>query len=122
MQGHGVMTWDEWYSQLDKLLIPCPPGQPSKLLNFFREARRCRLELPLSRNDPRARILDELWSAGVRLIYVDLIAAETHRRTAAMLQSEWRTESFRTEAQLSFDEGGPLGPVQCHRADRRSAA
>lgn len=88
-----MTTWDEWFAYLDGLIDASTRGQLPDIHNFFRGAERCRAELGFARNDPRLRILDELWKAALLLIYLDMLAAETHRRSAARLYARWKESS-----------------------------
>lgn len=81
------MTWDEWFVYLDSLVDARTRGQLPDIRDFLRGAEQCRSELGLTRSDPRVRILDELWEAALLLIYLDMLAAETHRRSAARLHA-----------------------------------
>ncbi|HYU36104.1 MAG TPA: hypothetical protein VEW48_28425 [Thermoanaerobaculia bacterium] len=82
-----MKTWDDWFAYLHGLVDGGTRGALPDISDFFREAQRCRAELGLAVRDPRARILDELWTAALSLVYVDLLAAEMHRGTAALLYS-----------------------------------
>jgi hypothetical protein len=88
-----MTTWDEWFAYLDGLVDGSTRGQLPDICDFFKEAQRCRSELGLASNDPRVRILDELWKAGLFLTYLEMLAAETHRRSAGQLYARWKESS-----------------------------
>jgi hypothetical protein len=85
-----MTTWDEWFAYLDSLVDTSTRGQLPDVCDFLKEAQRCRSEMGFTRNDPRVRILDELWNAALLLIYLDMLAAETHRLSAAWLYARWK--------------------------------
>ena len=88
-----MKTWDDWFVYLHGLVDGGTRGALPDISDFFRGAQRCRAELGLSNRDPRARILDELWTAALSLVYIDLLAAERHRGTAALLYSDSKEDS-----------------------------
>ncbi len=90
-----MRTWNQWYADLDSLVDPKTGGQLPDIRDFLDESQRCRTEMGFARNDLRLRILDELWTAALHLVYLDKQAAETHRRSAALLQARWHETSGR---------------------------
>jgi hypothetical protein len=85
-----MTTWDEWFTYLDELVDFNLNGQIPDVCAFFRGAQQCRRELALGMNDPRARILDELWAAALLLVYLDVQAADLHRQAAARQHRRWQ--------------------------------
>jgi hypothetical protein len=85
-----LMTWDEWFTYLDSFIDTGVPTKLAEVRQFLELSEQCRVQLQLVQNDLRTQILDELWAAALRLIYVDLLAAESHRRNAARLHLGWQ--------------------------------
>ncbi len=88
-----MATWDDWFAYLDGLIDASTRGQLTDIRDFLKGAQQCRSELGLARKDLRVQILDELWQAALLLIYLDMLAAETHRRSAARLYARWKESS-----------------------------
>ncbi len=94
-----MTTWDEWFTYLHGLIDPSAPCKLTDVQHFLERSESCRSQLHLFHGDLRARILDELWTAALRIIYLDLLAAEAHRRRAAALHGSWQETAGQVAAE-----------------------